>query len=147
MSEQAPKGNVKNPAIRRIHADIRELQKEPSDQYHAAPLEENLFEWHFTLRGPPASDYFNGIYHGRILLPAEYPFKPPNIMLMTPNGRFEVGKKICLSISAHHPEHWQPAWGVRLILEALISFFPTEPKGAVGSLDWTPRERQRLAVE
>ncbi|EWM24769.1 ubiquitin-conjugating enzyme e2 j1 [Nannochloropsis gaditana] len=146
MDEHPRKGNVKNPAIRRIHADIRELQKDPSDQYHAAPLEENLFEWHFTLRGPPATDYDGGVYHGRILLPAEYPFKPPNIMLLTPSGRFEIGKKICLSISAHHPEHWQPAWG-GLILEALISFFPTEPKGAVGSLDWTPEERKRLAVE
>ena len=36
---------------------------------------------------------------------------------------------------------------MRLILEALISFFPTEPKGAVGSLDWTPQERRRLAAE
>jgi hypothetical protein len=36
---------------------------------------------------------------------------------------------------------------VRLILEALISFFPTDPKGAVGSLDWTPQERRRLAAE
>lgn len=27
-----------------------------------------------------------------------------------PNGRFEVGKKICLSISGHHPETWQPSW-------------------------------------
>ena len=36
----------------------------------------------------------------------------PNTYLPAqPNGRFEVGKKICLSISAHHPEHWQPAWG------------------------------------
>ena len=68
-------------------------------------------------------------------------------MLLTPNGRFEVGKKICLSISAHHPEHWQPAWGIRLILEALISFFPTEPNGALGSLDWTPKERKKLAQE
>jgi len=35
---------------------------------------------------------------------------------------------------------------VRLILEALISFFPTEGGGAVGSLDWSPAERRRLAV-
>lgn len=42
----------------------------------------------------------------------------------------------------HHHNHT-----VRLILEALISFFPTDPKGAVGSLDWTPQERRRLAVE
>jgi ubiquitin-conjugating enzyme E2 J1 len=47
------------------------------------PSQENLFEWHFTLRGPPATDFAGGIYHGRILLPPEYPFKPPNIMLLT----------------------------------------------------------------
>jgi hypothetical protein len=40
---------------------------------------------------------------------------------------------------------WQPAWGIRLILEALISFFPTAPNGALGSLEWSPVERQRLA--
>ena len=27
-----------------------------------------------------------------------------------PNGRFEIFKKICLSISGHHPESWQPSW-------------------------------------
>lgn len=44
---------------------------------------------------------------GRIILPPEYPLKPPNIVLLTLNGRFEVGTKICLSISAHHPESWR----------------------------------------
>jgi len=139
--------NIKNPAIKRIHADVRELQRDPSDQYCAAPLEDNLFEWHFTIRGPESTDFEGGIYHGRILLPADYPFKPPNIILLTPNGRFEVGTKICLSISAHHPEYWQPAWGVRLILEALISFLPTEGNGAIAALDWTPEERKRLAQQ
>ncbi|RLN94218.1 hypothetical protein BBJ28_00018700 [Nothophytophthora sp. Chile5] len=62
-----------------------------------------------------------------------------------PNGRFEVRKKICLSISAHHPEEWQPAWGVRLILEALISFMPTKGEGAIGALDFPAAERKRLA--
>lgn len=70
-----------------------------------------MFDWHFTLRGPRDTEFEGGMYHGRILLPSDYPFKPPNIMLLTPNGRFEVRKKICLSISAHHPEEWQPAWG------------------------------------
>jgi hypothetical protein len=69
---------------------------------------------------------------------------PRNIIFLTPNGRFEVRKKICLSISAYHPESWQPAWGIRTILEALISFFPTKGEGAVGALDWTTEERQRL---
>jgi len=52
---------------------------------------------------------------------------------------------VCLSFSAYHPELWQPAWGIRLILEALISFLPTPADGAIGALDWTKKERQRLA--
>ena len=35
-----------------------------------------------------------GIYHGRILLPSEYPFKPPSFLMLTPNGRFETGVKV-----------------------------------------------------
>mmetsp|Transcript_22331 Transcript_22331/g.49714 ORF Transcript_22331/g.49714 Transcript_22331/m.49714 type:complete len:127 (+) Transcript_22331:71-451(+) len=101
----------KTPALRRIMADIRELQEHPSPRYHAHPLEDNMFEWHFTIRGPSETAFAGGVYHGRILLPPDYPFKPPNIVFLTKNGRFEVGAKICLSISAYHEETWQPAWG------------------------------------
>ena len=100
---------------------------------------------HFTIRGADGTDFEGGFYHGRILLPAEYPFKPPNIVFLTPSGRFEVNTKVCLSFSAYHPELWQPAWGIRLILEALVSFLPTKGDGAIGALDWTSDERKRLA--
>lgn len=139
--------NPRNTAIKRILADVRELNKHKTCRYHAVPLEDNLFEWHFTIRGPVGTDFEGGLYHGRILLAADYPFKPPNIVFTTKNGRFEVGTKICLSISAHHPEHWQPAWGVRTMLEAIISFLPSEGAGAIGALDWTPAERKKLAEE
>lgn len=56
-----------------------------------------------------------------------------------------MGKKICLTISAHHPESWQPSWSVRTALVALIGFFPTEGKGAIGALDYPDAERQKLA--
>lgn len=39
-------------------------------------------------------DVQGGLYHGRILLPAEYPFKPPAFLMLTPNGRFETGQKV-----------------------------------------------------
>ncbi|XP_010216600.1 PREDICTED: ubiquitin-conjugating enzyme E2 J1 [Tinamus guttatus] len=119
--------------------------KDPTDHYHAQPLEDNLFEWHFTVRGPPDSDFDGGTYHGRIVLPPEYPMKPPSIILLTANGRFEVGKKICLSISGHHPETWQPSWSIRTALLAIIGFMPTKGEGAIGSLDYTPEERRALA--
>jgi ubiquitin-conjugating enzyme E2 J1 len=138
--------STRNPAIRRIQEDVRELRRHPSNRYYAEPLEDNMFEWHFTVRGPKHSHFEGGVYHGRIILPAEYPYKPPNIVFLTKNGRFEVGTKICLSITAHHKEEWQPAWGIRTMLEALISFFPTDGFGAIGSLDWSEAERQQLAV-
>jgi hypothetical protein len=33
------------------------------------------------------------------------------------------------------------------MLEALISFLPTEGAGAIGALDWTAEERVKLAKE
>ena len=126
-------------------ADVRELHTDPSDQYAAAPRETDIFEWDFAIRGPPGTPFEGGVYHGRIILPTEYPFKPPHIMLLTENGRWEVGKKICLSISAYHPEEWQPAWGVRTILEAIIAFMPTDGNGAIGAVDFDDAERRRLA--
>lgn len=126
---------------------MKEAQElsEPTDQYYAQPLEDNLFEWHFTVRGPSDSDFQNGIYHGRIILPVDYPMKPPSIIWLTPNGRFETNKKICLSISGHHPESWQPSWSIRTALLAIIGFMPTHPGGAIGSLDYKPEERKLLA--
>lgn len=65
--------------------------------------------------------------------------------IFQPNGRFEINKKICLSISGHHPETWQPSWSIRTALMALIAFMPTPGNGTIGSLDYTTEERQALA--
>lgn len=138
------KYNMKSPAVKRLMKEAMELRN-PTEEYYAQPLEENLFEWHFTVRGPPESDFDGGLYHGRIVLPPEYPMKPPSIILLTPNGRFEIQKKICLSISGHHPESWQPSWSIRTALLAIIGFMPTHGNGAIGSLDYTPAERKILA--
>ncbi|KAL0368174.1 UNVERIFIED_CONTAM: Ubiquitin-conjugating enzyme E2 32 [Sesamum calycinum] len=104
------KYNRKNPAVKRILQEVKEMQSNPSDDFMSLPLE-----------GPRDSEFEGGIYHGRIQLPAEYPFKPPSFMLLTPN--------------------------VRTALVALIAFMPTSPNGALGSLDYTKEERRALAVK
>ena len=86
-----------------------------------------------------------GIYHGRILLPVDYPFKPPNFMLLTPNGRFETLTKICLSITSYHEEHWQPSWSVRTALTAIRAFMVTPSEGALGGIDFSEEQRRELA--
>ncbi|KAK7412884.1 hypothetical protein VNO78_04604 [Psophocarpus tetragonolobus] len=143
----ADKYNLKNPAVKRILQEVKEMHSNPSDDFMSLPLEENIFEWQFAIRGPRDTEFEGGIYHGRIQLPSEYPFKPPSFMLLTSNGRFETQTKICLSISNHHPEHWQPSWSVRTALVALIAFMPTNPNGALGSLDYKKEERRTLAIK
>uniref|UniRef100_A0A1I8GCM1 UBIQUITIN_CONJUGAT_2 domain-containing protein n=1 Tax=Macrostomum lignano TaxID=282301 RepID=A0A1I8GCM1_9PLAT len=136
--------NSRNPAVKRLMREAKDLAA-PTELYYAQPLEDNLFEWHFTIRGPVDSDFEGGVYHGRVLIPGDYPMKPPNIILLTPNGRFEINKKICLSISGYHPETWRPAWSIRTALLALVGFMPTHGLGAIGALEYPPEERRRLA--
>ena len=66
--------------------------------------------------------YLGGFYHGKLMFPGDYPFKPPRIMMITPNGRFQTNKRLCLSISDFHPDTWNPAWSVSTILTGLLSF-------------------------
>ena len=136
----------KNPTIKRILKEASELANQPSADYHAAPLETDLFEWHFTFRGPPApSPFENGLYHGRIVLPPAYPLKPPSFRFLTPSGRFEVNREICLSISGHHEETWQPAWGIRTALVAIRSFMDTSAGGQLGGMEASEEVRRRMA--
>ena len=35
-------------------------------------------------------DLSGGYYHGKLVFPKEFPFKPPKIIMITPNGRFKT---------------------------------------------------------
>jgi len=140
--------NKNNSAVKRIMQEARELANDPCTDYAAAPLEDDIFEWHCTLRGPAGTEFEGGLYHFRILLPSEYPFRPPSIMMLTPNGRFELNTKICISFTNYHEELWQPAWGVRTAIIGLQGFFPLKGTSAVGvgAIEYPIVERKRLAA-
>ncbi|KAL3478678.1 ubiquitin-conjugating enzyme/RWD-like protein [Aspergillus californicus] len=139
----------RSPSLRRLMREASELSSSPSPHFHAGPVSDsNLYDWHFTLSGPPSpSPYAGGIYHGRIVLPATYPLRPPSFRFLTPSGRFEVNREICLSISGHHEESWQPAWGIRTSLTAIRSFMDGEAAGQVGGLDGVSDQIKREWAE
>ena len=43
-------------------------------------------------------------------LPTKYPFEPPSVMFLNPNGRFETNMDVCLSVTRYHKEEWIPSW-------------------------------------
>lgn len=139
--------NMRCPAVKRLMREAMELST-PEYDFSAQPTETNLFEWHFTIRGPEECEFEDGVYHGRILFPSDYPMKPPSFVLLTPNGRFQTDEKICLSISNYHPETWLPSWSIRTALVALRSFMTTPGnEGAIGSINFSPEERKKLAIK
>ena len=75
-------------AVKRLMREAQELAEATYD-YYAQPLSDNLFEWHFTVRGPADTEFDGGIYHGRIVLPPDYPMKPPNFIFLTVRAKRE----------------------------------------------------------
>eukprot|EP00754_Rhynchopus_humris_P036604 Rhum_TRINITY_DN18700_c0_g1::Rhum_TRINITY_DN18700_c0_g1_i1::g.168153::m.168153/K04554/UBE2J2, NCUBE2, UBC6; ubiquitin-conjugating enzyme E2 J2 len=129
---------------RRLAKDYHMLLSHPPPYIAAHPEEDDILTWHYTFEGPDDSPYAGGRYHGKLLFPAEYPFKPPSVMMLTPNGRFRTGQRLCFSMSDFHPEDWNPQWTVSSILVGLLSFM-LESSDTHGSIQTSTQERQRLA--
>ena len=72
-------------AVKRLQKEYDSLKKNPSFLFHAAPLETDIFEWHFTLKGMEGTDYEGGLYHGSLILPSSYPMRGPDVIFQTVN--------------------------------------------------------------
>lgn len=131
---------------KRLTKEYKAIQKTPIPYIIARPNEENILEWHYVISGPPETPFENGQYHGVLRFPPQYPFKPPSISMVTPNGRFACNTRLCLSMSDYHPDTWNPAWSVSTILTGLLSFM-TGDEVTTGSINTTDGVKRRLAKE
>ncbi|KZT07531.1 UBC-like protein [Laetiporus sulphureus 93-53] len=132
-------------AHKRLTKEYMTMQRDPPPFVWAAPEESNILTWNYIIRGPPDSPFAGGEYHGVLLFPSEYPFKPPGIKMLTPSGRFQPDKKICFSMSDFHPGTWNPAWSVSTILTGLLSFMLSDEM-TTGSVTTTDADKRLYAA-
>lgn len=137
---------VNNTSTARLKQDFMRIMRDPVPYVKAAPLPSNILEWHYIVTGPEKSPYEGGIYHGKLIFPREFPFKPPSIYMITPNGRFKCNTRLCLSISDFHPDTWNPAWSVSTILTGLLSFM-LEKSATLGSIETSDYTKRQLAAQ
>lgn len=112
---------------------------QPSDDLHI---------WYFIIYDLKDTDYEGGIFLGKVILPEKYPFKAPEFIFLTENGRFEVNKKICTSFSGFHPELYSPSWNILSMLTGLVSFInddqdSVESKG-IGGIVTSKEEKRKI---
>lgn len=133
-------------ATKRLNKEYTLIKKSPPEYITAKPLEKDILEWHYVMAGPPDTPYEGGEYHGRLRFPKDYPFAPPAIQMITPNGRFQVNKDICTSMSNYHPNTWNPAWSVATILTGLLSMM-TSDEMTTGAVETSDQDKRSLAAK
>ena len=130
----------------RLRAPLFGVSQDPVEHIEAVPSESNILEWHYLIHGPPNTPYAGGLYHGKLVFPSQYPYRPPSILMLTPSGRFKTNTRLCLSMSDFHPETWNPLWSVSSILSGLLSFM-LENTATYGSMETSEEMRRQLAAK
>ena len=120
--------------------------KAANNYVRMGPMGRNLLHWHFSVQGTPNSVYEKGVYHGRIVLPKDYPMSPPRVQMLTPSGRFIPGSDICLSASSYHPESWTPRWTILSLIDALRLHMLTSAN-EIGGQNASNEQRRKRALE
>ena len=81
------------------------MHRKPALNYTAEPLEDELFEWHFTIAGPPETAFEGGRFHGRMVAPGD-PELAPWLTLMS-QARDATGdpasswRALCVALIVH----------------------------------------------
>ena len=133
-------------ATKRLNRDFKLLLSDPIPGIDVALNEDNILDWHFVLHGKKDTLYENGVYHGKLVFPLTFPFSPPKILFLTPNGRFRVNERICFSLSDYHPEEWKPAYTVTAVLRGIYDFMHDNTE-TIGSIETSESEMRQLATD
>jgi ubiquitin-protein ligase len=115
--------------IKRISKDIKLFLNDEHKNIFIYPNPDNILVIFFLLKGQEGTEYENGEYLCKLVHNNNYPLKAPDYYVFTPNGRFEINKKICLSNSAFHQAEWAPgAWNLLSLLNGFFSIWHSDIK-------------------
>ncbi|KAK0637011.1 ubiquitin-conjugating enzyme [Bombardia bombarda] len=121
-------------SLKRIAKELADCKASPPTGMSIdVASEADMRRWHVVLEGPANSAYAGGKFGIVVVLPAEYPFKPPTVTFATriyhPNVTNDSSGNICLSLLK--PENWKPATRLLAVLEAvrslLVEPMPDDP--------------------
>lgn len=128
---------------------MRNYQKDPPEfatDIYVAP--DDLKNVYFRIAGlPEPSPYAGGEYIVHVKLSNDYPMLPPDVLMLTPTGRFSVGRKICTTFTSYHKESWTPMYDFRAILKSFLSFMLDDSeKTHIGYEHGSDADRRKFAA-
>lgn len=130
---------------RRVRKEYEDLMHDPLPNVLVALTPDDHLNWYCLIHGLTEEYYLGGEYLFQIRLSPRYPFEPPDFYIHTPNGRFELNKKLCFSNSSLHAESWSPMWTVRKMILGFLSFFLETKSKGYGHMESTSEEKKAFA--
>jgi ubiquitin-protein ligase len=125
--------------IKRTISDLNEItfgKGEPlwNDGIHVYYNTDDITTFYACLIGPEDTPYEDGFYGFRIMIPQEYPFKPPKVDFLTTDGNVRFNPnlyacgKVCLSIlGTWNGPPWTSICTISSVLLSLISLLQPIP--------------------
>ncbi|KAG5184877.1 putative ubiquitin-conjugating enzyme E2 [Tribonema minus] len=111
-------------AVRRLNKELKDLKSDPPAYCSACPIGDDLFHWQGTIMGPEDSPYAGGVFCLDIIIPSDYPFKPPKVTFTTHVYHCNIDDKgfICADILK---DQWSPSLTITKVLLSICSFLTT----------------------
>ena len=124
-----------DPLHNRIKKEYQDIIKEKNSNVQVKLVSNDYRHWKGRIKGPIDTCYQGGIFDVDIIIPDDYPFKPPKMKFDTkiwhPNISSVTGA-ICLDILKNE---WTPALTIRTALISLQALMcepvPNDPQDAV----------------
>jgi ubiquitin-conjugating enzyme E2 J2 len=132
---------------KRINKEYTDLIENPLPNIKICHDINDILNWYCLIYDLTDEEYLGGQYIFNIKLSLKYPFEPPDFFFLTPNGRFDINKKLCFSNSSYHKESWSPMWTIKTIILGFLSFFLEKSSSGIGHIKTTSELKTVLASE
>lgn len=139
---------MNNKCLKRLQKEMKMINKDPLPYISIKHDGDNMLKWYFVIHNvkfDDKDDYNNGYYMGEIIIPDKYPFKAPDFIMKTPNGRFQTNVKICTTFTGFHPEEWSPKWTIQGMLNSFLSVMEDDSEHGLGMYVDTYENRRKYA--
>jgi ubiquitin-conjugating enzyme E2 J2 len=140
---------------KRLANEVKLLSQQPLHYCTAYPDASDPLIWYFLIKGQKGTDYHScqkggeggcgGEYIGKIVHSPKYPAEPPDYYMLTPSGRYDIGKKICLTNSSYHKGDWSSTWNILSILIAFYSIWLDDKEHGISHITDTSVNRKKMA--
>ncbi|KAF7304656.1 Ubiquitin-conjugating enzyme [Mycena kentingensis (nom. inval.)] len=105
-------------AARRILKELRDIDKDPIEGLSVKAKDEDLFTWNCTIAAASDSPYKSGKFHFTLVLPQDFPFKPPTVTFTTKIYHPGINEEGSICVPALR-EDWRPSMSLASILSII----------------------------